>query len=84
MTKFVRRVINGEKVPFKCPYKCLRTCEPTAVPYCIARALCNAANGDLDNAVVFAGSNVARVNKIVSVKELIDELTGDAIAELGK
>ena len=84
MTEFVRRVIHGEKVPFKCIYKCLRTCDPTAVPYCIARALCNAVTGDLDNAVVFAGSNVAKVNKIVSVKELIDELTGDAIAKLGK
>jgi len=84
MTKFVSRVIHGEKMPFKCTYKCLRTCDPNTVPYCIARALCNAVNGDLDNAVVFAGSNVAKVNKIVSVKELIDELTGDAIAELCK
>jgi NAD(P)H-dependent flavin oxidoreductase YrpB (nitropropane dioxygenase family) len=84
MTEFVRRVIHGEKMSFKCSYKCLRTCNPTAVPYCIAKALCNAVTGDLDNAVVFAGSNVAKVNKIVSVKELIDELVGEAIAELGK
>ena len=84
MTKFVRKVINGEKVPFKCAYKCLRSCDPQAVPYCIAKALCNAVTGDLDNAVVFAGSNVAKVNKIVSVKELINELTSDAIAELVK
>lgn len=82
MTKFVRRVIHGEKVPFKCAYKCLRTCDPSAVPYCIARALCNAVNGDLDNAVVFAGSNVAKVNKIVSVKELIDELVDETNAAL--
>jgi len=82
MTKFVRRVIHGEKVPFKCTYKCLRTCDPNAVPYCIARALCNAVNGDLDNAVVFAGSNVAKVKEIVSVKDLIHELVDETNAAL--
>ena len=83
-TKFVDRVMRGEKMPFKCSYKCLRSCEPNAVPYCIAKALCNAVAGDLDNAVVFAGSNVERVGTIVSVKELIDELVREAIAEFKK
>lgn len=84
MTKFVDKVIQGTRVPFKCPYKCLRSCDPNTVPYCIARALCNAANGDLENAVVFAGSNVSKVKKIVYVKELMDEITAEATAELNK
>jgi len=83
-TKFVDMVMLGEKMPFKCTYKCLRSCDPSAVSYCIAKALCNAVSGDLDNAVVFAGSNVGRVNKIVSVKELIDELVREASTELQK
>ena len=82
MTKFVHKVIHGEKMPFKCSYKCLRTCEPTLVPYCIAKALCNAVDGDLDNAVVFAGSNVAKVKEIVSVKDLIHELVDETNAVL--
>ena len=82
MTDFVRKVAAGEKIAFTCSYKCLRTCDPRTVPYCIARALCNAVDGDLDNAVVFAGSNVAKVNKIISVKELIQELVDEANAAL--
>ncbi|MBL7157684.1 MAG: nitronate monooxygenase [Candidatus Omnitrophica bacterium] len=82
MTEFAHRVIHGEKIPFKCSYRCLRSCDPKTVPYCIARALCNAVDGDLDNAVVFAGSNVAKVKKIVSVKELMDEIVSEAIEEL--
>ena len=82
MTKFMDRVINGARIPFKCSYRCLRSCDPNTVPYCIARALCNATDGDLDDAVVFAGSNVSKVKKIVSVKELMDEITSEAIKEL--
>ena len=79
MTKFTDRVMQGERVPFKCPYQCLKTCDPRTAPYCIAEALCNAVIGDLDNAVVFAGSNVNRVNNIVSVKELLDSIISEAI-----
>lgn len=78
ITNFVRKVMAGEKMVFKCTYKCLRSCDPKTVPYCIAKALCNAFDGDLDNAVVFAGANVVKVNKIISVKELIQELTCEA------
>ena len=46
--------------------------------YCILDVLENARKGDLENGLVFAGSNVWRVNKIVSVKELIQELVTDA------
>ena len=44
-------------------------------PYCISKALINAAQGDIDNALVFCGANVYKVNKIVPVKELMKELT---------
>lgn len=84
MTEFTDRVMHDERVPFKCPYQCLKTCNPKTAPYCIAEALCNAVIGDLNNAVVFAGSNVSRVNKIVSVKELIDTLVKETTEELSK
>lgn len=84
MTKLIDKVTHGEKIPFKCNYQCLKTCNPKTSPYCIAEALFNAAGGDLDNAVVFAGKNVSRVNKIVSVKELMDEIVGEAVEELDK
>jgi nitronate monooxygenase len=83
-TPFTDKVAGGNRIPFKCNYKCLRTCNPHTAPYCIARALFNAVSGDLDNAVVFAGSNVSRIDKIVSVKELMDELVTEAIFELKK
>ena len=77
-TAFIEKMIRGEKDPIRCLYKCLITCDPATAPYCIAKALCNASIGDLDNAVVFVGSNVERVKKIVTVKQLIDELADEA------
>ena len=84
MTKFIDRVMHGDRVPVKCNYRCIKTCEPKTTPYCIAIALFNAVIGNLDNAVVFAGSNVSRVEKIISVEELMDGIVSEAIEELGK
>ena len=82
MTKFIERVMRGETMPIKCNYRCLRTCDPKVAPYCIAEALFNAVSGDLDNAVVFAGSNVSKIKKIVSVKELMNDIVSETIEEL--
>jgi len=71
---FLDRVASGSKEKFQCPWKCLRTCDFKNVPYCIALALTNAKKGNLDHGFAFAGANAYRVNKLVSVKELIDEL----------
>jgi len=83
-TKFLEDVLRGEKKEFECLYQCLRTCDPGEVQFCIAKALVDAANGDIDNAVVFAGSKVHRIKEIVPVKSLVDELVAETIEELDK
>ncbi|MCD5390978.1 nitronate monooxygenase [candidate division NPL-UPA2 bacterium] len=84
MTELIDRVIYGDRVPVKCNYRCIRTCDPKTAPYCIAKALFNAVIGDLDNAVVFAGTNVSKVEKIVSVEELMNGIVSEAIEELDR
>ncbi len=71
---FIEKVSKGEKHPKKCFYKCIRTCRYPDTPYCISMALVNAQRGNLDAGFVFCGANVWRVDRIVSVKELMDEL----------
>jgi nitronate monooxygenase len=75
--EFIDRVIQGETKPFKCPYHCIKTCDHTKSPYCIAIALGSAKKGRLKTGFAFAGKNVFRVDKIVSVKELIQSLWSD-------
>ncbi|MCK5306866.1 MAG: nitronate monooxygenase [Candidatus Omnitrophica bacterium] len=83
-TKFIDRVMAGARMPIKCNYQCLKTCYSKIAPYCIAEALSKAISGDLDNAVVFAGSNVVKVKKIISVKDLMNDIVSGAIAEIEK
>jgi nitronate monooxygenase len=71
---FLDKVSNGLKHPVKCPWKCLLTCDFKTAPYCIAEALLKAKKGDLEWGFAFAGANAYRIDKIVSVKELIDSL----------
>jgi len=72
--KFLDEVEAGIRKPFKCPWKCLKTCDFKKVPYCIALALTNAKKGNLEDGFAFAGANAYRVDKIISVKELIETL----------
>lgn len=73
--KFLEEVSSGVRKPFKCPWKCLKNCNFKKAPYCIALALTNAQQGKLEGGFAFAGSNAYRVDKIVSVKELIANLS---------
>ncbi len=60
----------------KC-YGCIKTCDVKNTPYCITRALINAVEGNMEDALVFCGSNVGKVKEIVTVEELMRELMGE-------
>jgi len=80
--RFVERILSGEKMPFRCPYRCLTTSEPDTSPYCIAEALVNAYRGNMDAGFATCGANAYRVNRILSVRNLIQELVTDCRAHL--
>lgn len=71
---FIESMLKGDKKPFKCIFHCVSTCEQEKTPYCIAAALINAMKGNLERGFAFCGSNVYRVNEIISVHELLSEL----------
>ena len=72
--QFLKDVAAGKKMGFKCAWRCLKSCDLKTARYCISLALDNARQGILDRGFAFAGSNAFRVDKIVSVKELLQEL----------
>lgn len=74
---FLDRVKQGLTAPKSCPYNCLHTCDYKKVPYCIMLALFNAYKGKMEKGYAFAGTNAYLANKIVSVKEVINELVFD-------
>ena len=72
--EFVKKAGKGEKKPRKCMFKCLKLCDFKTTPYCIGSALINAQRGNFRAGFVFCGQNVWRVNKIVTVQALMEEL----------
>lgn len=82
---FVDAMREGTRKPFKCVFKCVSTCEQEKTPYCIATALINAMKGNLERGFAFCGANVFKVDKIVSVRELMESLQrefDEAVANL--
>jgi NAD(P)H-dependent flavin oxidoreductase YrpB (nitropropane dioxygenase family) len=72
--RFLKDIAAGKKIGFKCAWRCLKSCDIKNARYCISLALDNARKGILDKGFAFAGSNAFRVDKIVSVNELLQEL----------
>ena len=71
---FLKDIAAGKKMGFKCAWRCLKSCDFKNARYCISLVLDNARQGILDKGFAFAGSNAFRVDKIVSVNELLQEL----------
>ena len=72
---FIKNTEKARAKIEKC-YKCIKTCDIKTTPYCITRALINSVKGNIDNGLVFCGSNVYRAKEIVSVHDLMQELVG--------
>lgn len=70
----LRRVEAGEKIPHTPCHGCLRTCNPNEIPYCITDALIHAAKGELDDALLFCGSNAYQADKIETVTQVLESL----------
>lgn len=69
---FIQKTQKGQLPHGRC-HGCIRTCSPKETPYCITEALMAAANGELENALIFAGANAWRAEKMEHVKDIMEE-----------
>lgn len=79
LNPFMKKIMNGEKQPpVKC-FGCLKNCDPKEIPYCITQVLIHAAEGNVDEGLLFCGANIWRTEKIETVKEVIDSLVESCV-----
>lgn len=71
---FLDRVNAGERFMRGCR-QCVSTCDPKTTPYCITEALINAVKGQLDEGLIFCGSNAYKSHKIETVAEIMEEFS---------
>lgn len=57
--------------------RCLKTCNPQTTQYCIMERLVASAKGEVNEGLVFAGSNIDRINEMTTVKKIIDDIIGE-------
>ena len=72
LNPFMKKAREGRIPHGKC-HLCVSTCKPDETPYCITDALVNAAVGNVDQALLFCGSNAYRAHKLKHVKDIMDE-----------
>ena len=73
-TPFSKKVLAGSVPPKVCD-SCLKACNHR---FCIIRALTRAQQGDLETGLVFTGEYMPRIEKILSVKEIVGGLVAEA------
>jgi nitronate monooxygenase len=74
---FVDEVKMGKTKPFKCIWRCLIPCNVKDAPYCISKALMNAAQGNMEEGFAFAGAKAYMATRIQSVKEVFEEVLAE-------
>lgn len=72
LNPFMKRAKEGQIPHGRC-HMCISTCKPAETPYCITEALVNAAVGNVDEALLFCGSNAYRAKGLEHVKDIMDE-----------
>lgn len=79
VTNLTHLIAKREGPDIKCISNCVAPChrgeEAKAVGFCIADRLSDAYRGNLETGLFFSGTNGYRLDKIITVKELINKLT---------
>ncbi|MDO4466636.1 MAG: nitronate monooxygenase family protein [Bacillota bacterium] len=82
LNNYMKQVMQSENQKITNCLGCLKPCNPANTPYCISRALIEAVQGKEENGLFFTGVNGYRLDRILTVKELINELVEEMRKEL--
>lgn len=66
--------IKKQQVKVKKCYSCLKDCDVVSIPYCITTALINAVKGNIEDGLLFCGSNAYKIKEIIPVSQLFNQI----------
>ncbi len=70
---FLERMAGDKEKIDRC-FRCLEHCDPKTAPYCITMALIRAAEGQVEDGLLFCGYNAHRCEKMEHVEDVIADL----------
>lgn len=68
---FLKKIEETKREAVKKCYTCLNHCNPADTPYCITKALVSSVKGNVQDGLLFVGSNAYKCTKIESIKDVI-------------
>ena len=68
----MKRVERDGVIPHKGCHQCIKGCKVNEIPYCITELLINAAEGRVEDSLLFCGADAYLAERIETVKEVID------------
>ena len=74
-TPLIRRLEAGERLEPQWCAQCMQGCRPSEIPFCITHALIQAVKGNREEGLFFSGASVGLLDRMCSVRELMEELT---------
>jgi nitronate monooxygenase len=77
---FLDKITGPDKVKIKSCQDCLKNC---SYSFCTMDSLLNVVNGDVENGLVFAGARVHEIKEILSVQQIMDNLSAEYRAATG-
>ncbi|MDW5300127.1 MAG: nitronate monooxygenase, partial [Sedimentibacter sp.] len=72
-TNFLMNSMKNRCVVNKC-FQCMPNCDPLNIPYCISKGLIDSVQGK--DGLIFSGANLGTIDKMTTVKEVINKLIG--------
>ena len=70
---FVKKTRQTGNICMKKCLECMIPCTPENTPYCISEALIQSVKGNVQNGLIFVGSQAARIHDMKHVEEVIQE-----------
>jgi nitronate monooxygenase len=77
---FLDKITGPDKVKIKSCQDCLKNC---SYSFCTMDSLLTVVNGDVENGLVFAGARVHEIKEILSVQQIMDNLSAEYRASTG-
>jgi NAD(P)H-dependent flavin oxidoreductase YrpB (nitropropane dioxygenase family) len=77
---FIERISGPNKVKINTCHDCLKNC---SYSFCTLDSLLKVGKGDVENGLVFAGARVHEIKEILSVQQIIDNLSAEYSAATG-
>lgn len=73
VNEFVKKTRERGNICMKSCLDCMIPCHPEDTPYCISEALIQSVSGNVDNGLVFVGTQASQIHEMKHVEDLINE-----------